>query len=136
MQSYIIVDTDVFSYLWQGRNQADRYEAALKNTIPVLSFTSIAEIYFGAYSAGWGDQRLRQLEAAVRPYLVVPWDSEIAKLWGKLKSQARSQGHPLGQNEHGNDLWICATAIRYDAQLLTNNVRHFEAIPGLRLLNV
>jgi tRNA(fMet)-specific endonuclease VapC len=122
--------------LWQGRNQADRYEAALKNTIPVLSFTSIAEIYFGAYSAGWGDQRLRQLEAAVRPYLVVPWDSEIAKLWGKLKSQARSQGHPLGQNEHGNDLWICATAIRYDAQLLTNNVRHFEAIPGLRLLNV
>jgi predicted nucleic acid-binding protein len=85
MQSYVVVGTDVFSYLWQGRNQSDRYEAALKNTIPVLSFTSIAQIYFGAYSANWGGPRLRQLEAAVRPYLVVLWDSEIAKLWGSSK---------------------------------------------------
>lgn len=134
MQSYVVVDTDVFSYLWQGRGRTDHYEAALKSTIPVLSFTSIAELYFGAYSKTWSDQRLRQLEAAIRPYLVVPWEPEIAKLWGKLKAQARRQGHPLGQNEHANDLWICATAIRYEAQLLTNNARHFEAMPGLRLL--
>lgn len=136
MQSYVVVDTDVFSYLWQGRNQSDRYEVALKNKIPVLTFTSVAEVYFGAYSANWGDQRLRQLEAAIRPYVVVPWDPEIAKLWGKLKTQARRHGHPLGQNDHTNDLWICATAIRYDAPLLTNNSRHFESIANLRLVSV
>jgi len=56
MPSYVIVDTDVFSYIWQGRPEATQFEPALRNKIPVLSHTSVAEVYFGASYAGWGER--------------------------------------------------------------------------------
>jgi len=108
--------------------------ADLQGSIPVLSFTSVAELYFGAHLANWGEQRMRSLESALRPYLMVPYSPDLAKLWGRLKSQARRSGHPLGQNEHSNDLWICATAILYSAPIVTNNKKHFEGMPGVQVL--
>jgi tRNA(fMet)-specific endonuclease VapC len=104
MTSYIVVDTDVFSFIWQGREQGRPYEPYIQGRIPVLSFTSVAELYFGASRAGWGERRVRELEAAMKPYLVAPYDVQMAKLWGTLKARAQSCGHPLGANEHSNDL--------------------------------
>jgi tRNA(fMet)-specific endonuclease VapC len=133
VSKYVIVDTDVFSYLWQGRPERDRFEPYLRKAIPVLSFTTVAEAYFGAAKAGWHDKKMRGLEAAFRPFLIDPYNVEMAKLWGRLKAQARAKGHPLGDNIHTNDLWICANAIYRDAPLLTNNGRHFEDVAGLTL---
>ena len=42
--------------------------------------------------------------------------------------------HPLGHNTQSNDLWVAATAIFYDAPLLTNNRAHFADMPGLQLV--
>ncbi|PYC80496.1 VapC toxin family PIN domain ribonuclease [Streptomyces tateyamensis] len=130
---YVVVDTDVFSRLLQGTD-IDGYQAHLSGTIPTLSFTTVAEVYFGASKAGWGERKVAALEEAIRRYLVAPYDTEMARLWGKLKSQAQSLGHPLGQVNQNNDLWIAATSIYYDAPLLTGNGRHFRNFPGLSLI--
>lgn len=132
---YVIVDTDVFSYIWQSRPEGVPYESMLQGAVLALSFTSVAEAYYGAYAAGWGEKKLRSLEAAIKPYLIVPYSPELAKLWGHLKNQARKNGLPLGQNEHSNDLWICATAVLYDAPIATNNRRHFDGIPDIQVLS-
>ena len=66
-----------------------------------------------------------------RRYVVVPYDVGMARLWGRLKAQAQALGHPLGQNEQSNDLWVCATAMYHNAPLLTLNRRHFESFPVL-----
>jgi len=94
----------------------------------------VAEVQFGAAYASWGERRLKQLEAALKVYVIAPYNPQMAKLWGHLKAQARRAGHPLGVNDHSNDLWIAATAIFHDAPLVTNNHRHFEGLAGLRLL--
>ncbi|MCO6006425.1 type II toxin-antitoxin system VapC family toxin [Actinoallomurus purpureus] len=130
---HVVVDTDVFSYLFQGVNTSD-YEPHLKGVVPVLSFTTVGELHFGAAKRGWGARRVTQLDEAIRRYLVVPFDEDLARLWGQLKAQAVRKGHPLGDAMHNNDMWICATAIFHDAPLLTNNVRHFSGFPGLSLL--
>jgi predicted nucleic acid-binding protein len=134
MSSYIVVDTDVFSCLWQHRAVSHRFTEALRNTVPVLSFVTVAEVRFGARNANWGERRLEQLNAALRPYVVAPYSTEMATLWGDLKHEARRLGLALGQPAHSNDLWICATAIHYNAPLMTNNVKHFESIPNLHLI--
>lgn len=134
MSSYVVVDADVFSYIWQGRSQGTSYEPDIQGNIPVLSFTTVAEVHFGASHAGWGDRKIRELEAALRAYLIAPYDPQMAKLWGTLKAQARRAAHPLGANEHSNDLWIAATAIFHDAPLLSHNRRHFDGMPGLKLI--
>ncbi|MGI9003625.1 MAG: type II toxin-antitoxin system VapC family toxin [Pseudonocardia sp.] len=134
MPSYVVVDTDVFSYIWQGRSQGVPYETYIRGKVPVLSFTTVAELHYGASYRGWGDRKIRELEAALRVYLVAPYNPQMAKLWGILKTQARRAAHPLGANDHSNDLWIAATAIFHDAPLLSHNRRHFEGMPGLNLI--
>jgi len=132
---YVIVDTDVFSFLWQNRPEGVPYESMLRGSILALSFTSVAEAYFGAYNAGWGERKMRALEAAIKPYLIVPYSVELAKLWGQLKRDAHRAGQPLGGNAHANDLWICATAVLHQAPLATHNRRHFEGIANLTILS-
>ncbi|GLZ41353.1 type II toxin-antitoxin system VapC family toxin [Actinokineospora sp. NBRC 105648] len=134
MSSFVVVDTDVFSRLWQNRKVAPAYVSALRGVTPVLSFTSVAEAYFGASYANWGQRRRAELEAAIRRYVIAPYTPEIAVLWADLKSRARKTGHSLGQAQHTNDLWICATAIFHDSPLMTDNVRHFDGMPGLTLI--
>ncbi|MFY1702640.1 PIN domain-containing protein [Micromonospora sp. WMMA1923] len=99
-----------------------------------IRFASIAELHYGAAKARWGERRLRALEEAVRRYVVALYDQELARLWGRLKAQAQSAGHPLEHAAQTNDLWICATVIRYEAPLLTLNRRHFDGFPGLAVL--
>lgn len=132
MDRYIIVDTDVFSIIFNGANAAD-YASRIKGSIPVLSFISIGELYFGARKHGWGERRLARLDEQIQRYLIAPADEDLGQLWGELRAQAHRSGHCLAQAAHANDLWICATAIYYGAPLLTNNRRHFESFPGLSL---
>lgn len=134
MNRYVVVDTDVFSCLWQNRPVCSNFINELNGAIPVLSFVTVGEAHFGAMNAGWGARRMAQMEAAMRPYVIAPYSAELAELWGKLKHAARRNGSPLGQPEHTNDLWICATAVHYNAPLMTNNTRHFTKIPNLNLV--
>lgn len=129
----IIVDTDAFSMIWRG--VSDHLAEQLVGSVPVLSFATVAELHFGAAKAGWGERRTLALEAALRRYVVAPYDQELALLWGRLKAQAQNAGHPLGQAAQTNDLWVCATAIYHSAPLLTLNRRHFEGFPGLSILS-
>ncbi|MEU6698030.1 type II toxin-antitoxin system VapC family toxin [Pseudonocardia sp. NPDC046786] len=135
MPSYVVVDTDVFSYIWQNRAEAAPYERYIKGKIPVLSFTSAAELYYGASYKGWGERKVRELEASLKSYLIAPYTPQMAKLWGSLKATARATGHPLGVSEHSNDLWIATMAIFHDAPLLSHNRRHFHDLPGLDLVS-
>jgi tRNA(fMet)-specific endonuclease VapC len=132
--SHVIVDTDVFSFIWQRQPIGQQYEAALKGNIPVLSFTTVAELHYGASCNNWGERKIKQLEAGIKAYVVAPYSPQLAKIWGTLKAQARKSGHPLGAGDHSNDLWIASTAVFYDAPLATHNRRHFEGLPGLRLV--
>lgn len=131
---YVIVDTDAFSQLWQNPTAVTSFAPHLVGSVPVISFTTVGELHYGAAKAGWGQRRIDQLEEAIRRYVIAPYDDDLARLWGRLKSQAQRAGHPLGQNSQTNDLWICSTAIYHDAPLLTVNKRHFHGFPGLTLL--
>lgn len=125
----VLLDTDVFSFLWQDRPEAAPYRPLVTGRIGVLSFTSVAEAHYGARRRRWGERRMAELEAALSPYLVLPYNRELAALWGHLRAELEAKGTPTGTN----DLWIAATALSYGLPLITNNRRHFERVPGLQL---
>jgi len=45
---YVIVDTDAFSHLWQNPATASSFAHHLVGAVPVISFTTVAEVHFGA----------------------------------------------------------------------------------------
>lgn len=134
MSNELVLDTDAFSNLWQKRGNHGDYARHLPGHIPVLSFATVAEVRFGAAKAGWGPNRIVALEQAMRRYVIAPYDASMPVLWGTLRAQAQQLGHPLGQDSQINDLWIAATAIYYQAPLLTGNTRHFANFSGLTLV--
>lgn len=136
MTDKIVLDTDAFSVLYRKGPNFQAYAARLTGKIPVLSFTTVAEVHFGAAKKGWGPQRVSGLVEALRRYVIAPYDDEMPVLWGALRAQAQQSGHALGADAQINDLWIATTAIYHEAPLLTGNVRHFENFPGLDLIQV
>jgi len=62
-------------------------------------------------------------------FLVYPLDIETLWAAAVLFNQLRGKGFSMSDN----DLWIAATALRHDLVLLTENRRHFDRAPGLKL---
>lgn len=63
--STLLLDTDVFSYLFKDHPLAGVYRPRLKGHILAISFMTVAELFQGAFRAAWGDKQLKRLEALV-----------------------------------------------------------------------
>jgi hypothetical protein len=61
-----VIDTDVWSYLYKGRDEAKLYEPHLFGNLLVISFQTQAELFRGAIAAGWGARRRDHLESRLR----------------------------------------------------------------------
>ena len=55
-------------------------------------------------------------------------DEDIAHEYARLRAHLER----IGQKMDGNDLWIAATALRHDANLVTAD-EAFRRVPGLRV---
>jgi predicted nucleic acid-binding protein len=128
---YVLVDTDVVSLLLRGSADAEQFKPHLVDRIPAIAFVTVGELYFGGYNAGWGDRRMASIEQSIRRYVVLPYDDNLAKMWGRQRAKAKVAGSALYQSEHTNDLWIATCSIYYEAPLLTNNRRHFTNLDDL-----
>jgi len=69
---------------------------------------------------------VRQFLTIVR---VLPWDAEAADAYADIRHQLVTTGQPIGEM----DMMIAAHSLAAKAVLVTNNVRHYERIPGLVL---
>lgn len=63
--------------------------------------------------------------------LLQPWDSNEAEVHARIRIRLITSGQPIGEM----DTMIAAHAISLGAVLVTNNTRHFERLPELRLEN-
>jgi tRNA(fMet)-specific endonuclease VapC len=123
--STLLLDTDVFSYLFKDHMLAEAYRPHLEEHILAISFMTVAELFQGAFWAGWGAKQTARLEARIKSYLVIPSSNAISRKWGEVRSIRRHQ--PIS----AEDAWIAATALEQDYPLVTHNARDFHGIPGL-----
>ena len=133
MNDTLLVDTDVASDLFKRRARADQYKRIIHGKRLALSFMSVAELYKWSVKRKWSQDKMRVLEDAIKLYLVIPYDHELARMWGRITAECEAFGRTIPPS----DAWVAATAIRHDLPLLTNNARHFEAAEehcGLKLL--
>jgi len=64
------------------------------------------------------------------PALLFP-DLDTCEIWARITAACHRRGRP----RQDNDLWIAATALRYQLPLLTHNRRDFADIPGLTVIS-
>ena len=58
-----LLDTNVFSYLLKGDDSRGAlYLPDIQGRLLAVSFVTVGELYFGAYSRNWGTKRIQELE--------------------------------------------------------------------------
>jgi predicted nucleic acid-binding protein len=100
-----------------------------------ISVVSVAELTHGIYRARTeADRDRRRLfaEGAFNDLIVHPVTLDIARLAGKIEGEQAAQGNVIAFA----DLLIGATALQLGFDVATLNVKHFERIPGLRLVTL
>jgi len=128
--TYLLLDTNIVSYIMKGAPEAKFYENHLSGKILAISFITVGELWAGAEHAGWGEQRRKELESALRNFVVIPYDYEIAKRYGEIVAQRKRIGKPISFA----DAWIAACALRHQVTLVTHNAKDFQDIPNLSVI--
>ena len=130
-ESRIVVDTDIVSFFFKKDSRAEYFRPYLIHKTLAVSFMTVAELYYGAYKAQWGINRITALENHIKNYVVLPYDYLVCQQFAQIRSQCESEGYAISQP----DLWIAACALRHDCALATNNGRHFNHIDNLVVIS-
>lgn len=128
--SYLL-DTD-----WLIDYLSDRASAILfvKQLLPSelsISVITLAETYEGIYTGRNPATAEADLLKFLRNTNVLNITPEVARDWGRVQGNLRSAGRKMPPA----DLFIAATALTYDLTLVSRNRRHFDRVPGLKLIS-
>ena len=126
-----VVDTDVWSYIYKGRDEGRLYQPHLFGNILVISFQTQAELIRWAVSADWGQSRRQHLESRLQKYVVEHSSHALSLRWAEAMESARRNGRPIS----AADSWIAATALLLNAPLITHNKSHFMGVGGLQVIS-
>src|SRR5260370_24066145 len=128
--SAVVVDTDVVSLVFKGDRRADKYLSALAAPDLLVSFMTEAELERWILQAKWGPERIVRFRAYMKRFVSVPSSRDLIVKWAEVMVGARS----LGRRIEVADAWVAATALLYDAPLITNNPGDYVGVAGIRLL--
>jgi len=127
----LLVDTDVFSYLFRNDSRSEVYRPHLEGNRLFLAFQSLAELYRWAAERQWGHATRSRLHESLRKhYTILMPDVSTAEHWAQVMAHASGIGRSLAPM----DAWIAAIALRHRLPLVTHNRNHFSSVNGLTLI--
>ena len=97
-----------------------------------ISIVSVAELYEGSLNSNNPVRDEHLMTEFLDQYPIIGLDVPICRIFGMERARLRAMGTPI----QDLDLLIGATALHNDLTLLSNNRRHFERLPGLRIISV
>src|SRR4051812_11959142 len=125
-----MLDTDTVSFALRGEGSVGSRLVEHAPSQLCLSAISLAELRFGADRRG--SKRLHRLiDTFSLSVSVVPFDAAAAALLGRLCARLGSRGKPIGTL----DTLIAAHAMALNVTLVTNNIKRFGRVPGLKTAN-
>ena len=130
---YVVVDTCVLSYLYNGHSLAENYRPHLEGNTAVISFMTLAELHYGTLKNNWPDPRRADLMTHVAgEYILFPFNRALCLQWARVRDRSRHAGRFIKVA----DSWIAATAMLHGIPLVTNNPSDFEVLePDLNLIS-
>lgn len=112
-----------------------RAQASCGDAVSALSVVTIVELTHGIYRAQKDADRQQRrvfVEELRRDMVVHPISVEIAELAGRIEGEQAARGVKIAFE----DLLIGATALHIGYDVVTLNLRHFQLIPGLKVVRL
>lgn len=96
-----------------------------------ISVITLMELYYGAYKSKKTTSNLAKIKTLENSLDVVALGRESVEIFGMLKSDMEASGTPLDDF----DLVLASCALAHNLILVTNNLKHFQRIEGLKIAN-
>lgn len=126
-RDWLLLDTDVISYLFRDDSRTDLFQSRLVGKTLAYSFMTEAELLRWGLLRDWGPRRTAQLEALLQGLVRLDYDQEVGRAWARITATCSRHGRSIAPS----DAWIAATAVRAEIPLLTHNLKHFEVAAEL-----
>jgi tRNA(fMet)-specific endonuclease VapC len=138
-----MLDTDTVIFMLRGlkapaRQRARRdkalalvarsKEVQARGDLVGLSAITVSELEFGAYNSTDYDTEIVAVRKLLTPFEVLDYDGATCPPhYGRVRQHLQKAGQTIG----AMDLLIAAHALALAATLVTNNLAHFQRVPGL-----
>jgi predicted nucleic acid-binding protein len=126
----ILLDTDICIELLRGNAKVIDKRQGYEERV-VISFMSVAELFYGAEKSDNSGKNSRLIEELLLTIEIIHSDMEILRKFGELKAILGSAGNILADA----DILIAATTLAKCNMLITGNVNHFKRIEELKIEN-
>ncbi|MCI9456091.1 MAG: type II toxin-antitoxin system VapC family toxin [Oscillospiraceae bacterium] len=127
-----MLDTNICIYVMKNKPERvlERFRKELNAGICISSIT-LAELEYGMKHSSNPAKNEQSLLKFLLPLSVLPFDPAAASEYGEIRAYLQGQCTPIGPL----DMLIAAHARAAKLILVTNNVREFERVPGLKAEN-
>jgi tRNA(fMet)-specific endonuclease VapC len=126
-----LIDTDVMVYALNGRPGVIGRFRANAHAPKAISVITYGELLYGANKSTRRDQNVARVRHIPLLLSIVDVDRGVMEIFSSLRLELQRRGKPVDDF----DLVIACTALSLGYRLVTNNVRHFENVPGLEIEN-
>ena len=126
-----LLDTNICIYVLKNHPPALRERFNQYAEQLCISSVTLAELYYGGEKSARPTQNLTNIEGFVARLECLPFAEKAAAHYGEIRAQLERAGTPIGPY----DLMIAGHARSEGLVLVSNDVRDFERVAGLRLEN-
>ena len=91
----------------------------------------VAELFYGAEKSKAKKKNRAIVENFVSTFEIIPFDEKSCKIYARIRASLEKSGVPIGPM----DLLIASISLANNFILVTNNIKEFRRIKGLKLEN-
>jgi tRNA(fMet)-specific endonuclease VapC len=124
-----MLDTNICIFTIKNKPQIVREAFNRHNGQLCISAVTLMELFYGAEKSAAPEKNLAVIEGFVARLEVLTFDNEAAAHTGMIRSELAKAGTPIGPYDH----MIAGHARSRGFIVVTNNLREFERVPGLRV---
>ena len=127
-----MLDTDWVINVLNGKQPFAEKIKELREDGLTISMISIAEIYEGIFGSNVQEKHETDFKNFLTGVIVLEITEDVCKKFGEIRNLLRGRGQLIGDF----DLLIASSALVNHLVLLTDNVKHYERVKGLKIKTV
>lgn len=132
MSPRYLLDTNICIYIRREKPPNVRVRFARQQTGSVaMSVITWGELLYGVHHSEDPVAARAKLERIAAQIPVLPLPVDVAEHYGDIRAHLARRGELIG----ANDLWIAAHARAAGLAVVTNNVKEFRRVKGLKVEN-
>lgn len=125
----IVIDSDILIYFLKGRTEVVDKLTAYPLEALYTTRINVTELWYGAYNSTKVKQNLTKINAFLANFQILEFDDKASLVFAQEKARLKKLGVMIADM----DLMIASITVANGHALVSNNLKHFERVDGLKV---